>query len=227
MAHRADSIKEPSYNTLANLAEILGATIYNSPALASTNKLDEAGAPTAPKIDMGIIVGRIDTDHGVAYNVRLNSGAQVTADSLTGNRYHEDYAVCVAQETSGNYVILSGGDVDNKTEYGNQIIQTAMAYSSYITGREGKLERNNTFQAFDTNSLINIILELHYHILNLESRFNKHVHAVPNGVSETPKLDPALSPAEIEKLKSYDVKEFTDRYNTYINSHTPKFQIIY
>lgn len=210
-----NTTKEPSYTTLANLAEILGAAIYQSPALASANKLDEAVAPNAPKIDMGIISGLVEVGQYTKYRVRLNSGAQVIADTLTGNHYHEGYAVCVAQETGGNYVILSGGDVDNNTEYGNQIIQTAMAYSSHITGREGQLERNNTFQAFDTKLLMHVINDLVIWVSSLQDKFNVHTHAVADGVASATPIQSTTTP---------DLKQ---DQKDYIQSHTNKYEIIY
>lgn len=212
---KSDTTKEPSYTTLANLAEILGTAIYQSPALASSNKLDEATVPTSPKIDMGIIVGLVEVGQYTKYNVRLNSGAQVIADTLTGNHYHEGYAVCVAQDTSGNYVILSGGDADNKTKYGNEIMQEAMAYSMTITGRDRELVNGNTFRAFDTDSLIRVVNSLVIWVQHLQDCYNVHTHAVADGVaSATP-------------LQSTDNTSLNDDKRDYINSHTNKYEIIY
>jgi hypothetical protein len=219
MAHRADSIKEPSYNTLANIAEILGTVVYNSPALASEKKLENSSLPETPQFELGVVTDMYGLGSGRGpqpiYTVRLDSGAVIEAHSISGDMYGVDYIVAVIQDTGGVYTIISGGDEKYQSKDHNTISQFGSKFEYHVTDNRSNPKIDNTFQAFDTKLLMKVIGDLIVWISDLQEKYNAHTHAIANGVATATPLQCTTTPdLQQDRLK-------------YTNSHTDKFQINY
>ena len=228
MAHKADSIKEPSYNTLANLAEILGATIYNSPALASTNKLDEAVKPDEAKLELGIITDYYGLGSGRGpqpeYKVKLNSGAVVDARSISGEMYYNGYVVAVVLDQGGTYTIISGGDEKYQCNAKNSMGQFASQFDFYVTDANANPKGNYTFNVVDTQKLLDMIGDLRVAIATLIDYFVEHTHDVAQGKTSQPiyvVTPPKQQPTA--KLK----ENIVNAENKLLNTKSDKFQINY
>lgn len=216
-----DTTKEPSYTTLANLAEILGTAIYQSPALASTNKLEESSLPNTPQFELGVITGMYgfgSSSRGPQpiYTVKLNSGAVIEAHSISGDMYDVGYAVAVLHDISGAYTIISGGDEKYQSKGKNRISQFGSGFKYYVTDDNSNPQRNDTFQAFSTGSLLLVIKCLVNRIDALEAIFNQHTHAVSGGT--------LAKPVTIPSQDIINLNQYVDEYE---KSHTDKFQINY
>lgn len=211
--------KEPSYTTLANLAEILGAAIYQSPALASANKLDEATLPTTPQFELGIITDMYGLGSGRGpqpiYTVKLNSGATIEAHSISGDMYGVGYAVAVLHDQGGAYTIISGGDEKYQSKDRNRISQFGSEFDYYVTDENSNPQLNYGFRAFDTASLLLVIKTLVTRINALEAKFNQHTHAVSQALAQ---------PVSIPSQDMTGLDRYVEDYD---KSHTDKFKIMY
>lgn len=214
-----DTTKEPSYTTLANLAEILGTAIYQSPALASSNNLDEASLPTQPQFELGIITDMYGLGSGRGpqpiYTVKLNSGATIEAHSISGDMYGVGYAVAVLHDQGGAYTIICGGDEKYQSKDKNRISQFGSEFDYYVTDENSNPQLNYGFRAFDTASLLLVIKTLVTRINALESRFNQHTHAVSEALAQ---------PVSIPSQDMTGLDRYVEDYD---KSHTDKFKIMY
>lgn len=214
-----DTTKEPSYTTLANLAEILAAAIYQSPALASTNKLDEASLPNTPQFELGVITDMYGLGSGRGpqpiYTVKLNSGAVIEAHSISGDMYGVGYVVAVLHDQGGAYTIISGGDEKYQSKDKNSISQFGSEFGYYVTDENSNPQLNYGFRAFDTASLLLVIKTLVTRINALESRFNQHTHAVSEALAQ---------PVSIPSKDMTGLDRYVEDYD---KSHTDKFKIMY
>lgn len=184
----AKKVIEPSYQTLADLAELFGSCVYQAPAMQQSEKLDEAVLPT----DNKIFTGRTTRPGVVSPDplVELDNGQVVKPRNVTGQAFDGDSEVLVMQNTSGEYILFAGGGV-----YGNNTYSPHERRASYFefwvmpdgtTPSDRPVTSDNTFDVVDTQKLLDMIDELRAAVNTLIERIDLHTHTVSQGVTSTP-----------------------------------------
>ena len=205
----AKKVNEPSYSSLAELAELFGSAVYQAPVMQQSEALQEVTQPKENKLMTGYHTGDFSGYTNYVYVDQLNT--IVSASNITGQQFEKNNQLLLLQKDNGEFVIVGGGgrNVDNtvarRTEEAQSFLYSVIDNNHY-TG---------TFRAFDTSDLILVIKSLKNRIDALERSFNMHTHLVGEVTSAAP------------STPSKDVTNLDKYISDYEKSHTEKFEIMY
>lgn len=216
---KKNKITEPSYTTLANLAEIFSTVVFQTPALQQSNKLDEATLPNK-ETDNSII------KHGVVRQqdprswiciVDTDDGLSVKAKVFDNSVYKKGDEVVIYRIPDNDlYIVLNGSKYfdknfnDSRVQlFWNNVFQVNFECLPY--GEKVQ----NTFDVFDSATLMAVLNDIVQRLNALENLYNTHTHTVADGVA---------TPTPNTQTNNFNLEEDTRSLE---NSKSSKFRVNY
>lgn len=215
---KKNKITEPSYTTLANLAEVFSAAVFQTPALQQSNKLDEATLPNKENdnsnIKHGVIrqqdarslICTVDTDDG------LNVKAKVFDNSVYKNG---DEVIIYRIPDNDLWIVLNGSKYIDVNDKRAQLFWQNLFQVNYECLPYGERVQN-TFDVFDSATLMAVLGDIVLRLNALETLYNMHTHTVADGVAAvTPNrvTDDFNLETDMKSLENSKSSKFRVNYN--------------
>lgn len=178
-------ITEPSYTTLANLAEVFSTAVFQTPALQQANKLDEATLPNKEDdnstIKHGIIFSQDPRSFGCV--VDTDDGLRVKAEVFDNSVYKKgDEVVIYRKLDSAFWVVLSASKHIDENDLRVQLFWNNVFQVNFECLPYGERVQN-TFDVFDSATLMAVLNDIVQRLNALENLYNTHTHTVADGVA--------------------------------------------
>lgn len=216
---KKNKITEPSYTTLANLAEVFSTAVFQTPALQQSNKLDEATLPNKETDNSIIKHGVIQRQdpRGLLCYVDTDDGLSVKAKVFDNSIYQKGDEVVIYRIPDNDlYVVLSGSKYIDKNlnDTRAQLFWRNVFQVNFECLPEGERVQN-TFDVFDSATLIAVLNDIVQRLNALETLYNTHTHTVADGVA---------SPTPNTQTNNFNLEEDVKSLE---NSKSSKFRVNY